>query len=85
MCVLLPNVFPVTQFFPHVDCVNLVPGVSHSSLIILCLKAPVLQLVFVGPERLSLCSCVSYVPSVPCWTIKTLVFVNCSSPSSVIS
>ncbi len=66
MCVLLPYVFPVTQFFPHVDCVNLVPGVSHSSLIILCLKAPVLQLVFVGPERLS---CVPVSPTFPVYPV----------------
>ncbi len=67
-CVFSPHVFPVTQFFLHVDCLIWSQVCLLSSLVNLSLKAPVLSVSVLSVlKRHPWCSCVSHVLL---WIIK---------------
>ncbi len=71
-CVFSPHVFPVTQFFLHVDCLIWSQVCLLSSLVNLSLKAPVLSV--------SVCRSLNVIPGVlvsPMFSfglLKTLVY-----------
>ncbi len=73
----------VTQFLSPIDCVDLIPGVSRFSLIVMCLKALSVQFMFVG----STCSVCVFpaIPSVGCTLFMDFIkdcFVYSTSPRS---